>query len=353
MNTSDWRTRFAGLSPGPINLGLERMRKALDLLGHPEAALQNIIHISGTNGKGSTVATLEAAFVQAGLRVQSYSSPFLWHFEENVRLDQLPIAADDCASHFARLWNSCANIPLTWFEADTLVALLAFAEWGADVTVIECGLGGASDATAVVPKPRAAIVTNIGRDHAELLGDDLAQVAWEKSAIAKGAPLYVPDDFAFEVGLCKRVPIRDRHPSLALAQAVLVDHFPQVALPNQVPTLPGRWYRDPHDACSIYDVGHNAHAAAFLAQRLAREPGPYRLDLGMLRRKNLCAFLEAFVHLDPWVQPIDLGPEGHSPTQLTQIARNLGLSVWMGEIYRTRLITGSHQTVARTLKLVG
>ena len=350
MTTADWRTRFAGLNPRPIDLGLGRMRQALERLGHPEAGLQNILHISGTNGKGSTVATLEAAFVQAGIRVQSYSSPFLWQFEENIRLDRQAIPADQCATHFAHLWEVCSDIQLTWFEADTLVALLAFADWEAEVTVLECGMGGASDATAVVPPPLAAILTNVGGDHAEFLGSDLAKVAVEKAGIAKGAPLYVPDDFIFEVGPVHRVPTRGQHPSLSLAQAVLRDHFPDVALPTKVPEILGRWYRDPQNPACLYDVGHNAHAAQFLAQRLAQEPGPYRLDLGMLLRKDPRAFLDPFVELNPWVHPIDLGEEGHGVEALTQIAQDLGLHVWSHEPYQTRLVTGSHQTVAQELK---
>lgn len=353
MTPANWRARFAGLNPRPIDLGLGRMRQALAQLDHPETALKNIIHISGTNGKGSTVATLEAAFVAAGLSVQSYSSPFLWNFEENIRRNHSSILSEECAAHFAHLWDLCSDIPLTWFEADTLVALLAFANWDAEVTVIECGMGGASDATAVVPKPLAAILTNVAGDHAEFLGDDLAKVAMEKAGIAKGAPLYVPDDFNFDVGPCRRVPIDRMHPSLALARAVLSDHFPQVALPTEVPPMPGRWYRDPTDLRVIYDVGHNAHAAAFLAERLSQEPGPYRLDLGMLKRKDPRAFVDAFVGLEIYLNPIDLGPEGHVPGRLVQVAQDASLSIWNREPFETRLVTGSHQTVAKELKQAG
>ena len=349
MRVAEWRAKFAALNPRPIDLGLDRMREALACLGNPEQKPKSIIHVSGTNGKGGVVACLEAALMQAGMSTQAYTSPFLWNFEENVRYQGQAIDPKVCSDLFERLWDSCHHIPLTWFEADTLVAFLAFEAWGADVTLLECGMGGASDATAVVPAPLAAILTNVGGDHAEFLGSDLVQVAREKAGIAKGAPLYVPKDFEFEVGPVHPVPVQDQHPSLALANAVLADHFPGVSALKAMPPQTGRWHRDPANPQLIYDVGHNAHAAKFLAQRLAREAGPYRLDLGMLTRKDPHAFLEAFKSLPLFLHPVDLGDEGHSPAVLTEVAKRLNMSPWEGQPFATRLITGSHNTVAKFL----
>ncbi len=343
------RARFANLNPRPIDLGLTRMAAALDRLGHPERALRGLIHIAGTNGKGGAVAALEAAARAANLRVQSYTSPFLWDFSENIRLNGAPIDGQVCARLFDQVWHECQGIPLTWFEADTLVALLQFALWDADLSLIECGMGGASDATAVVPTPVAAILTNVGGDHAEFLGTDLAKVAEEKAGIAKGAPLYVPADFAFAVGPVRRVAVGREHPSLALANAVLGAHFPALTPLTTMPPHLGRWMPDPLEPSLIYDVGHNVHAAQFLARRLVAFPPPYRLGLGMLRRKDPEAFLRAFAGMPLFVDPLDLGAEGHSPDHLAAISRSLGFDLYKGQDVGCHLVTGSHQSVATTL----
>ena len=353
MDTAHWRARFAALSPRAIDLSLDRMHQALSCLNHPEEKLGTLIHVAGTNGKGSVVAALETALTQAGQRVQSYTSPFLWDFRENIRLNGQDIDGQECAMYFAHLWDRCRHIPLTWFEADTLVAFLAFAHWRAPITILECGMGGAHDATAAAPAPTAAIVTNVARDHSEFLGDDLAQVAVEKAGIARGAPLYVPADFAFDIGRAGRlhtIALSTQHPSLALANGVLAAHFPHVPPLASLPDQRGRWQRCDRDPHLIYDVGHNAHAAAFLAARLSHEPAPYRLDLGMLRRKDPRAFLAAFQGLDLHLNPLDLGPEGHAPADLRAIAHQLHIPISTSAPYKTRLITGSHQTVAQHLK---
>lgn len=325
------------------------MRAAARCLGHPENRLGTLIHVAGTNGKGGVIAALEAALMAAGLKVQSYRSPYLFEFEENIRHQGKPINPDRCAALFAHVWEVCGHIPLTWFEADTLVALLAFAD-AAPLTLIECGMGGASDATALVPKPMAAVLTNVGGDHVEFLGSDLQAVAVEKAGIAKGAPLYVPENFDFDVGPVLKVPLAGTHPSLALANAVLKSHFSDVPALHAMPPQLGRWMRLPGDPATLYDVGHNAHAAAFLAARLTAEcPGPYVLSLGMLQRKDPAAFLAAFAHLSPLVHPVDLGPDGHAPAAIAALAQSLGLNLWQGEAYGTRLITGSHQTVAKLM----
>ncbi len=349
LTLAEARARFANLNPRPIDLGLARMAAALDRLGHPERALRGLIHIAGTNGKGGAVAALEAAARAANWRVQSYTSPFLWDFTENIRLNGAPIDDQACARLFNHVWHACQDIPLTWFEADTLVALLQFAQWDAGLSLIECGMGGASDATAVVPTPVAAILTNVGGDHAEFLGADLAKVADEKAGIAKGAPLYVPADFAFAVGPVRRVAVGREHPSLALANAVLAAHFPGLAPLAAMPAQLGRWMPDPVQPGLIYDVGHNAHAAQFLARRLAAFPPPYRLGLGMLRRKDPKAFLGAFVGLPLFVDPLDLGAEGYDPDHLAAISRSLGFDLYTGQDVGCHLITGSHQSVATTL----
>ena len=329
-----WRARFAGLHTRAIDLGLERMGTVLDALPIPK--ITGHIHVAGTNGKGGLVRTLEQAFLDAGRPVATYTSPFLWRFEENIRLNGQPINSETCAAYFAQVWDARGETPLTWFEADTLVAFLAIAAHGGQA-ILECGMGGGSDASALCGQPTAAALTNVGGDHAEFLGHDLQAVTAEKAAIAKGAPLFVPHDFAYDLKHVTDV----RRTQLPLAQAVLQ----HLSLP--APTTPivqiGRWQRR---GDTIFDVGHNAHAAHYLAGKLAVEPGPYLIELGMLRRKDPRAFLTAFAPLKPYVRGVDLGDEGHEPTQIEAIARDLGLTIFAGQPFGTRFVTGSHQTVA-------
>ncbi|MGB0784891.1 MAG: bifunctional folylpolyglutamate synthase/dihydrofolate synthase [Alphaproteobacteria bacterium] len=343
---SEARAKFASLNKDSINLGLDRMNMALERLGHPEKRLRGIVHISGTNGKGSTVAALETAGQMNGYRVQSFTSPFLWSFNENVRLNGIFASENECAKKFEQIWRECKDIEPTWFEADTLVAFLQFAEWNADITIIECGMGGISDATAAAPKPVAAILTNVGNDHAEFLGSNLDRVAVEKARISKGSPLYVPADFKFNVGCVRRVTTGPTHPSLALANAVMSKHFHASKHITRMPTILGRWQRDTTDPSVIYDVGHNAHAAEFLAEKLAKEKGPYRLCLGMLKRKSISAFMMPFQNLNIFVDPVDLGEQGHSTEYIARTARDLEFSLYDKQGIHTTLITGSHQTVA-------
>ena len=331
---SVWRARFAELHDKGIDLGLERMGKVLDAL--PIEKLKGHIHVAGTNGKGGVVRTLEQGFLDAGERIATYTSPFLWRFEENIRLNGKPIDSKTCAAYFAQVWDARGQTPLTWFEADTLVAFLAMADHGGQA-IVECGMGGGRDATALCGTPIAAVLTNVGGDHAEFLGDDPQLVTQEKAAMAKGAPLFVPHNFAYDLSFVEDLR-RTKEP---LAEAVLS----HMGLP--LPTTPivqtGRWQRV---GDSIFDVGHNAHAARYLAAKLAQEPGPYLLEIGMLRRKDARAFLEAFVPLNPYIQAVDLGDEGHPFAYLENLAKDLGLTLFTGQSYGTRLVTGSHQTVA-------
>ncbi len=182
--------RLHSLHPRLIDLSLVRLERLLAQLGHPERRLPPVIHVAGTNGKGSTCAFLRAMAEASGLRVHVYTSPHLVRFNERFRIAGKLVsdaALADALEHVERV-NDGAGI--TVFEVITAVAFHLFAATPADLCVLEVGLGGRGDATNVIEAPAACAITCISLDHRELLGDTLAAIAAEKAGIAKrGVPL--------------------------------------------------------------------------------------------------------------------------------------------------------------------
>ena len=181
--------RLAALHPKRIDLSLERIERLLAALGHPERRLPPVIHVAGTNGKGSTIAFLRAILEAAGKRVHVYSSPHLVRFNERYRLGasgegrlvsdgELTAALEECE-------RTNAGAPITVFEITTAVGLLLFARHPADVLLMEVGLGGRLDATNVVDHPLASVITRIAIDHTDFLGTTLDKIANEKAGILK------------------------------------------------------------------------------------------------------------------------------------------------------------------------
>jgi dihydrofolate synthase/folylpolyglutamate synthase len=175
---------------GVFKFGLERTRALLAELGEPQLAYP-VLHIGGTNGKGSSVATADALLRAKGLRVARYTSPHLVDFRERIAVDGVPIGEDDVVRFIDEYTPLVERLGASFFEATTALALLHFARSNVDVALIEVGLGGRLDSTNVVV-PRAAGVTSIGYDHMEYLGDTLEAIAGEKAGIFKrGAPAVI------------------------------------------------------------------------------------------------------------------------------------------------------------------
>jgi len=178
--------RLAALHPKRIDLSLERMWRILDALGHPERGLAPVIHVAGTNGKGSTIAFMRAILEAGGLRVHAYTSPHLVRFNERFRLGNGALATDDeLAAVLAECERVNAGAPITVFEITTAAGLLLFARHAADVLLMEVGLGGRLDATNVVERPLATVITPVSFDHAEFLGSSIGEIAAEKAGILK------------------------------------------------------------------------------------------------------------------------------------------------------------------------
>ncbi|MAY33466.1 MAG: bifunctional folylpolyglutamate synthase/dihydrofolate synthase [Rhodovulum sp.] len=195
-------SRMMGLHPKVIDLTLDRVWRLLGALGNPQNDLPPVIHIAGTNGKGSTQSMIRAGLEGAGKSVHAYTSPHLARFHERIRLAGELISED----HLTEILDECyvqnGGENITYFEITTVAGLLAFARTPADYTLLEVGLGGRLDATNVIDTPAVSIITPISIDHEQFLGNTLTAIAGEKAGIIKrGVPVVVgpQQDEAMEV----------------------------------------------------------------------------------------------------------------------------------------------------------
>lgn len=306
--------------PMGMRLGLEPMREACARAGHPEAAL-TVVHVAGTNGKGSVCAMVEAIARASGRRTGLYTSPHLCRFAERIRVDGEPIEDDALCTWLGQALDLGPD--LSFFETATLAALLALRDAKVDVAVLEVGLGGRLDATNVVPRPAAAAVTRIALDHTDLLGPTLVDIAREKAAIAKpGLDLLVGpcppevrraiDEVARSLGATtSSVDVEAPVPPLGLAGAHQADNARIAAELGRrlgaTPTDVGRGLasvRWPGRLERIGDVlldgAHNPDGAASLAahvRSLALPPGDVALVFGALADKDWPAMLDALAPL--------------------------------------------------------
>jgi dihydrofolate synthase/folylpolyglutamate synthase len=177
--------RLSALHPKQIDLGLDRMHRLLEQLDHPERALPPVIHVAGTNGKGSTIAYLRAILEAAGLRVHVFTSPYLVRLNECYRLGGTLVGDDELRATLEQCEQANAGAPITIFEAETAAAFCLFAQHPADVALLEVGLGGRLDSTNVIDAPLATVIAPVSMDHTEFLGDTLTSIAAEKAAIIK------------------------------------------------------------------------------------------------------------------------------------------------------------------------
>ena len=340
--------RLLTLHPKIIDLSLDRVWRLLAAVGHPERSLPAVVHIAGTNGKGSVLAMIRAGLAGAGLTAHAYTSPHLVHFHERIRVAGETISEPDLAALLAECEAANGGTPITFFEITTVAALLAFARTPADYTLLEVGLGGRLDATNVIEKPRLTVITPVSVDHQQYLGETLAEIAGEKAGILKpGVPCIVgpqPDE-ALDVIAARAAAIsaplkvhgedwlvRSEHGRLVYQdQECLLDlDPPRLAGPHQVTnagiavaalralglaqpaaqaalrdaTWPARMQqltRGPlADALPSgvelwLDGGHNPAAgealAAILDEWRARSPLPVHLVVGMLETKAAAEFL--------------------------------------------------------------
>ena len=350
--------RLLELHPKVIDLSLDRVEALLERLGNPERQLPPVVHVAGTNGKGSAIAFMRATLETAGYGVHTYTSPHLVKFHERIRAagsgGSAPIDEADLVALLEECEEANDGAAITFFEITTAAAFLCFARRPADIVLLETGLGGRLDATNVLDRPALTVITPISLDHQQFLGETIEEVAFEKAGILKrGVPCIVgpQEDAAREV--IEQRAARLRSPLSIFSQdwqtyeehGRLVYQDGSGLMDLALPRLPGRFqlanagtaiaalralsafslsdqqiedgllsadwparmtrltsghYADlaPEDAELWLDGGHNPSAAAALTQSLAeleeRVPRPLVLILGMLNSKDPRGYLEPF-----------------------------------------------------------
>jgi dihydrofolate synthase / folylpolyglutamate synthase len=209
--------RLLTLHPKRIDLSLDRMWRILGALGHPERKLPPVIHVAGTNGKGSTLAFMRAVLEAAGKSVHVYTSPHLVRFNERFRLGAPgggKLVGDEAlADALLECERANGSEPITVFEIETAAAFLLFSRHPADVVLLEVGLGGRLDATNVIDKPIACAITPVSMDHLEFLGDTIEKIAAEKAAILKrGVPAVIAPQAEVPLNVIERAAAQVRAP---------------------------------------------------------------------------------------------------------------------------------------------
>ena len=329
-----------------INLGLERIEKFLDHLGNPQRKIPNIIHVAGTNGKGSTIAFLRNLFEHQGYSVNCYSSPHLISFNERIRIKG-KLISDDYLEQLSDYCDSVSqkypDLSLSFFEGTTILAILAFASNPADINIFETGLGGRLDATNIFKDKLATIITPISYDHQEFLGTDLKDIAGEKAGIITGksavyvakqqsdiydifvskAAEYNADIFLYNRDYsyknmqycdnklnyklpCPDIPLKGEHQKENLALALKV-FFEITSYQNMDISLANTYwpariskidllspYKERYDKLNLWlDGGHNIQAARMLADWADENDISY-IIMAINRSKDFTAYLDQF-----------------------------------------------------------
>jgi dihydrofolate synthase/folylpolyglutamate synthase len=215
--------RLLALHPRRIDLSLDRMRRVLERLGSPEKRVPPVIHVAGTNGKGSTIAFLRAMLEAAGKSVHVYTSPNLVRVNERFRLGTpaggVLVSDDELSDALAECERANGDAPITLFEFETAAAFVLFARHAADYLLLEVGLGGRLDATNVIERPLASVVTPVSMDHVEFLGDTIEKIAAEKAGIFReGVPAVLAPQTDLVAAVLERHAERARAPLHAAGQ---------------------------------------------------------------------------------------------------------------------------------------
>ncbi|HXW19025.1 MAG TPA: folylpolyglutamate synthase/dihydrofolate synthase family protein [Roseiarcus sp.] len=379
-------TRFAPLHPKKIDLSLGRIERLLGDLGAPQKDLPAVVHVAGTNGKGSTIAFMRAALEAAGKRVHVYTSPHLVRFNERIRLAGSLVTDERLTEAFDRCEEINDGQPITVFEITTAAALLLFAETPADYLLLEVGLGGRHDATNVIDRPAASVIASISIDHVDFLGPTIEQISLEKAGILKrgargvvavqdpralaviereaarvGAPLIVGgQDYSFHEengrlvyedasGLLDlplpRLPGRHQHGNAANAVATLRAIEPSLSArvlerglneaewPARLQRLRSGKLVDlgPSRAELWLDGGHNEDGGRVLAAAMAdfeeQSPRPLIVICGTLASKDTEGFLRHFKGLAQELLAVPINGEhaGRPAEEVARIAANVGV----------------------------
>lgn len=313
--------RMMALHPKVIDLTLDRVWTLLEKLGHPERQLPPVIHLAGTNGKGSTQAMIRAGLEAEGKRVHAYTSPHLARFHERIRLAGELISEEHLTEVLDECYVTNGPDPITYFEITTCAALLAFARTPADYVLLETGLGGRLDATNVVETPALTILTPISMDHEQFLGNTIAKIAGEKAGIIKrGVPCVVgpqPDE-ALEV--IEATAARLGAPVIAQGQhwhvweererLIYQDETGLLDLP--LPVLPGR-HQYENAGAALAALRHLGFGEAAFEGAMTNAQWPARMQ-----RLRTGPLVEAAPQVELWLDG------GHNPAAGIALADHLG-----------------------------
>jgi dihydrofolate synthase/folylpolyglutamate synthase len=378
-------TRLLALHPKRIDLSLGRIERLLAALDHPERRLPPVIHVAGTNGKGSTVAFMRAILEAAGKHVHVYTSPNLVRINERFRIGGKLVGDTELADALAECEANNGDAPITVFEIETAAAFLLFSRHPADVLLLEVGLGGRLDATNVVERPLASVITRVSIDHRDFLGDTIEQIAGEKAGILKrDVPAVIGDQQREALAVIERQASRMRSPLLVAGEnwtateerGRLVYQDDDGLLDLPAPKLYGR-HQFGNAGCAIaalragglklpasafeagmtrvdwparmqrlshgplpallpaeselwLDGGHNADGGRAIADTLAdleeRVPRPLVLIVGMLSTKDSEGFLRNFTGLARRVITVPIHQDKAVPAaELAAVAGNIGI----------------------------
>ncbi len=376
--------RMMALHPKVMDLVLDRVWRLLAAVGNPQDRLPPVIHIAGTNGKGSTQAMIRAGLEQSGAMVHAYTSPHLARFHERIRLAGELISEDALTEVLDRCYAANGGEPITYFEITTVAGLLAFAETPADYTLLEVGLGGRLDATNVVAKPALTVITPVDLDHQQYLGETLPEIAGEKAGIIKrGVPCVVGPQHDAALEVIERQAARLGAPPLAYGQhwhvtterGRLVYQDERGLLDLPLPNLPGphqimnagaaiaalRALGQDEVACEAavsgaywparmerltkgplvdlatpaelwLDGGHNPAAGHALAATLKEQPKrPTHLICGMLNTKDIAGYMAPLAAVADSLHAVSIPGEANTiPAEKTaEVAASVGLAATM------------------------
>lgn len=360
-------SQLASVKLPEIELSLGRMRRLLQVLGNPQQQLPPVLHVAGTNGKGSTIAFLRAMYQAAGYQVHAYTSPHLVRFHERIVLSGEEVEDGLLKGALMRVQQAIKTVPVTYFEATTAAAFLCFAQQKADMLLLETGLGGEFDATNVLGEKLAAIIASIDYDHQDFLGNSLAEIAQAKAGIIPHAKACIslpqrPEVLACLQQMCAAhaVPLTlakpvEKHVQLGLlgghqrenaglavsTVAQLQASFPVqenavkkgLALAHWPARLQqlrqGPMLRQQPQCAFFLDGGHNPHAASMLAQWVQGREGAVHLFLAMRQTKDVSSVVQL---LAPHVASVTCLPvpgcaDGMPPQELAKRCQAAGAAL--------------------------
>ena len=391
--------RMFSLHPKLIDFNLSRLKLLMNKFNNPQNTLKNVIHIAGTNGKGSTASFLKEILERHNLTVNVYTSPHLINFNERIRINNKLISEDKLIKILEEVEIKNENKPITFFEITTAAAIIAFNRYPSDVNIIETGLGGRLDATNIIENKKLTIITQIGFEHIEFLGNKIEDIASEKAGIfRKNVPVIIAKqknliahktlvasarmlknniinienispnttlglrgDHQYENASTAFTAAKYLIPLISLSKTNLA--LKQTIWPGRVHQIKNGKITNYRNNITILDGAHNEDSSYSLNQYLNKKAmGKWNLIIGMLNNRDIKDFVKIFKsHLNEvFAISIPQAETSYSPDEIASELRELGLNVnpaldlenslVLADKDEPLLITGSLYLTGHTLK---